>query len=129
MNNMQLLGNVLHSRMEKTAGASVHTTAELGTINANMSLSTDSLQSPIPKGDYMVDIRLSCDTYDTNSTVHSHNGGTHSGHVGGDGSHEHNGGAHTHRIPSEFRALKPGDRVLVIWCGHEPVVTAIIASS
>lgn len=129
MNNMQRLGNVFHDRMKKTAGSSVPTTVELGTINANMSLSTDSLQSPIPKGDYMVDITLASSTYNTSSTTHTHSGGSHGGHTSGSGEHSHSGGEHSHRLPDAFRALQPGDRVMVMWCGHEPIVTAIVVSS
>lgn len=127
--NLQRLGDTLSGRMTKTAGAAVPATTELGTINSNLSLSADSLGTPIPKGAYMVDIRLSCSTYNTSSTTHSHSGGTHSGHQLGDGSHNHTGGEHKHRIPEEFRALQPGDRVLINWCGYEPVVVAIVVSS
>ena len=147
MNNKERLGSVLDGRMKKTSGAAVPTSVELGTINSNLSLTTDSLQSPIPKGEYMVDIRLSGGTYDTSSTTHTHGGGdhVHSGgdhshsdsshsHSGGDhthsgGDHTHGGGDHTHRLPEEFRLLKAGDRVLVAWCGNEPIVIAIVVSS
>lgn len=58
--NMELLGNVLAKRMYKAAGAANPTTLELGTINSNNSLTTDSL-GPIPKGDYLIgaDLNLS----------------------------------------------------------------------
>lgn len=129
MNNKERLGNVLDGRMKRTSGAAVPTCVELGTINNNMSLSTDSLQSPIPRGDYMIDARLGCSTYDTSSTTHSHSGGSHGGHEGGSGDHSHSGGEHTHRLPDNFRALKAGDRVMVAWCGNEPIVVAIVVSS
>ena len=48
--NIQSLGDTLSGRMKKTAGAAVPTTIELGTINGNVSLSTDSLTTPIHKG-------------------------------------------------------------------------------
>lgn len=147
--NIQRLGDTLAGRMKKTASGAIPTTVELGIINANLSLTTDSLKTPIPRGDYMVDIRLKCSTYRTSEEIHSHDGGDHyhdggdhahsgcgfgSGHSGG--SHDHNGGGHTHiggshdhRLPEEFRGLKAGDRVLVVWCGNEPVVTNILVSS
>jgi hypothetical protein len=133
MNNMQRLGNVLASRMKTTSAAAVPMTIELGTINSNLSLTTDSLPTPIPKGDYMINIMLASDTYRTSSESHSHSGGSHS-HSGGDhshsgGSHSHSGGDHDHALPDVFRALKAGDRVLVAWCGNEPVVIAIVVSS
>ena len=140
--NIQKLGNTLNARMQKVSGAAVPTTVELGTINANLSLTTDGLRSPIPKGSYMVDIRLAADTYRTEKTVHTHDGGSHT-HSGGEhaqeagngahshsgGEHTHSGGSHDHRLPDEFRGLKAGDRVLVVWCGFEPVVVAIVKAS
>ena len=128
--NLERLGATLDGRMKKTSGAAVPTTIELGVINGNLSLTTDSLKSPIPKGEYMVDIRLAAGSYDTSSTTHSHSGGQHSGHeMGENGSHSHSGGAHTHQLPAAFRGLQSGDRVLVAWCGNEPIVIAIVVSS
>ncbi len=127
--NMQRLGETLSGAMRKTAGAMVPTTLELGTINGNLSLSTDSLKTPIPKGDYMVNITLASETYDTEETTHTHDGGEHEGHKSGDGGHSHEGGEHVHRLPEVFRGLLPGDRVLVAWCGYEPVVIAILVGS
>lgn len=133
MNNMQRLGNVLADRMKNTSAAAVPMTLELGTINGNLSLTTDSIPTPIPKGDYMINLILASDTYNTSSESHSHSGGSHS-HSGGDhshsgGSHSHDGGEHSHELPSVFRTLKAGDRVLVAWCGNEPVVIAVVVSS
>ena len=126
--NLQRLGDTLAGRMKKTASGAVPTTVELGIINANLSLTTDSMKSPIPKGDYMVDIRLKATTYRTSKETHSHDGGSHS-QFAGSGLHSHDGGEHDHALPEEFRALKAGDRVLVVWCGNEPVVTNILSSS
>lgn len=126
--NLQRLGDTLTGRMKKTANGAIPTTVELGIINANLSLTTDSLKTPIPKGDYMVDIRLKCETYNTSEETHHHSGGEH-GQYAGSGHHTHADGAHSHRIPEEFRMLKAGDRVLVVWCGNEPVVTTIVVSS
>lgn len=139
--NMQRLGDTLNSRMRKTAGAAVPMNLELGIINDNLSLTTDSLRSPVPKGQYMVNILLTGE-YQTSSEEHTHDGGshTHSGgahtqetgsgtHTHDGGNHSHSGGAHSHRLPEEFRALKSGDRVLVAWCGNEPVIIAVVKSS
>lgn len=119
MNNKERLGSVLDGRMKETSGAAVPTAIELGTINGNLSLTTDSLQSPIPKGEYMIDARLASNSYETSSAAHTHSGGSHS----------HSGGEHSHQLPEVFRALNAGDRVLVAWCGNEPVVIAIVVSS
>lgn len=131
--NMQRLGETLSNRMKKTSAAAIPTSVELGTIGSNLSLITDSIPTPIPKGDYMINLILASDTYNTSSETHSHSGGSHS-HSGSDhshsgGSHSHDGGAHSHELPSVFRSLKQGDRVLVVWCGNEPVVVAVVVSS
>ena len=101
--NIQRLGNTLANRMKKTADAAVPTTLELGRIRDNLSLTTDSLRSLIPKGEYMVNLMLTCT--------------------------EGNGGDGGYELPSNFRGLKEGDRVLVAWCGNEPVIIAVVVSS
>ncbi len=140
--NMQLLGDTLAAQMSRAAGAAVPTMLELGTINSNLSLTTDSISGQIPKGEYMVTLTLAGGSYDTSSTAHTHSGGSHA-HSGGEhaqytgsgshthsgGEHTHSGGAHTHRLPAGFRALQAGDRVLVAWCGNEPVVISVVTSS
>lgn len=134
--NIQRLGDTLTGKMKQTAGAAVPKTIELGVINGDLSLTTDSIKTAIPKGDYMVPLSLTHDTYysynELNSSAsapHVHNGGQHGGHEGGDGTHTHNDGLHDHRVPSVFRGLKSGDRVLVAWVGHQPVVVDIVVSS
>ena len=119
--NLQRLGSTLADRMKKTAGAAALITAEMGTINRDMSLSVDSVKKAIPKGDYMINISLSSSSYNTSSESHTHDGGLLIGTI--------DGGSHSHRLPSVFRALKAGDRVLVIWCGFEPIVVSIITQS
>lgn len=98
--NTQRLGSVLSRRMKATAGAAVPTTMELGRIGGNLSLTTDSLRAAIPRGEYMVNIMLT-------------------------GSKTINGES----LPNSLRSLSAGDRVLVAWCGNEPVVIAIVTGS
>ena len=111
--NMQRYGEVLSDRMKKTSGAAARITTELGTINSNLSLSTDSLPTPIPKGDYMINGLLTGDSYETSSDTHSH-----------EDVEEY---THTHTLT--LGPLKSGDRVLVMWCGNEPVVVAVVVGS
>ena len=110
--NIQRLGAALSDRMKRTAGAAVPTCLELGAITANLSLVTDGLRVSIPRGEYLVNITLASETYRTSADTHSHSGGE-----------------HTHRLPENFGALKAGDRVLVAWCGSEPVVVAVVTAS
>lgn len=104
--NVQKLGTILEDRMKGTAKGATTVTAELGTINRNKSLSVDSVKKAIPKGSYMVNIALASSSYKTTSVSN-----------------------HSHGLPSVFRGLKAGDRVLVVWCGFEPIVVAIVAKS
>ena len=117
--NMQRLGATLADRMKKTSAAAVPMALELGTIGSDLSLTTDSLRVPIPKGDYLINLMLAGNSYRTSSEAHTHSGADHS----------HSGGEHSHALPSAFRSLKSGDRVLVAWCGNEPVVVAVVVSS
>lgn len=98
--NMQRLGAVLANRMKQTSNAAVPTTIELGTVNANLSITPDSLRVPIPKGDYMVNYLLS-------------------------GASTGSAEDHSHTLPS----LRPGNRILIAWCGNEPVVVAVVVGS
>lgn len=130
--NIQRLGEVFAGRMKKTARDMTPTSIELGVINSNLSLTTDSLKTPIPKGDYMVNLLLAGQEEETSSEEHEHSGGGHT--HGGEGEtsptegeHDHDGGEHKHTVT--MRSLQAGDRVLVAWCGHEPVVVAVVVSS
>ena len=125
--NSQRLGAALSNRMKKTADGAVPTTIELGVVNSNFSITTDSLQAEIPKGDYMVNLMLT-GSRNTSTESHTHSGGNHA-QYSGSGSHTHTDGAHSHALPVSFRGLQAGDRILVAWCGDEPVVIAIVTSS
>lgn len=110
--NIQRLGDGLSGRMKRTAQESVPTTLELGRINGDMSLTVDGLSNTIPNGSYMVSLWLTHDTYFSYDEVNSIEVEP-----------------HYHRAPSVFRSLEPGDRVLVAWVGHEPIVLTIVTSS
>lgn len=123
--NIQRLGDTLSDRMVKSSNAAVPVTVELGIINSDMSLSTDSLSGKIDPRDYMIDLRLTHKNYYTYDEMNSSAKAPHH-HSGGD--HVHDDGLHDHRVPSVFRRLEPGDRVLVLWVGHEPIIVSIIVS-
>lgn len=118
MNAKEALGNTLSQRMSDVSRGAVGVYLELGYITSSMGLSVARFPEEIPKGEYMVDITLYSDTYDTLTSTHIHSDG-----------HTHDGGSHVHRIPLCFRKIQPGDHVLVAWVGTEPVVTMIVQSS
>lgn len=110
--NVQRLSAALSSRMSRTARDAQHTFMELGVINGELALVTDSFKVPIPKGDYMLALTLTGagtapGIFETKS--------------GGDG--------HKHQLAEVFREVKANDRVLVAWCGNEAVVVAIVVPS
>lgn len=132
--NIQRLGETLSGRMKKTASAAVPTTLELGIINGNLSLTVDSIGTPIPQADYMVALHLTHENYysynelnSSRNAPHHHAGGEHA-QCEGSGFHTHDDGLHDHRVPSVFRRLKAGDRVLVAWIGHQPVIVDIVVA-
>ena len=104
-NNMNRLGEVFTRQMLRAVKSNTQATLELGTINRDLSLSVDGLTGRIDRGDYMIDIRLTHDDYDTDDTL-----------------------VHNHRLPSPFRKPRAGDRVLVAWVGFEPIIVAIVVA-
>lgn len=111
--NMEALGEVLNDFMKKTVRANQTVGIELGTIQAGYSLKTDHFLMPIPAGEYMVceniQLRLETSRESSGSTAQA------------DG-HAH-AFPHTHIVE---RCLQPGDRVLVVWAGREPVVVDVV---
>lgn len=127
--NTKRLAHVLANRMKETSNAAVRTTVELGTYNMDGSITPDSLRARIPKGEYMINFMLTNDIYTSSEDI-SISGGSHGGHESGSGSHEHNNvGEHNHRLPAKLFPLMAGDRILIAWCGTEPVVIAKVTRS
>ena len=126
--NTDRLCAALTGQMTRSAKSNLPMGPELGVIGPRLSLIPDSLRKPIPKGSYLVDLTLTHPDYNVQVTTHIHQGGAHGGHQGGSGTHNHSDGDHTHRIPDVFRGLQEGDRVLLVWCGNEPVVLAIVTT-
>ena len=114
--NMQRLSTTLSNRMKKTADGAVPTTIELGTVNDDLSITPDSLREAIPKGDYMINIMLT-----GNQTTETADAD--------DGDETETEETDSQTLPPSFRDICSGDRVLIAWCGNEPVVIAIVISS
>lgn len=132
---MNRLANVLAGRMREQAAVISHPIVDYGEIQADGSLLTDDYPIPIPHGDYLVCRGLTLGkagaalcTITPEGGTHTHDGGAHGGHEGGDGSHTHEGGKHGHTVPvpEKLRGLSSGDRVLVVWRGSDAVVVDII---
>jgi len=131
MNNLTALAELLNSQMQKVRKAGERVYIEFGTIGGELELTVDSLRDVIPKGDYLVSLHLVGLTGDDLRSIviaHDHAGGEHS-QLGGSGNHEHHDGEHYHVLPFQLRGIKPGDRVLVVWVGGQPVVVDILAGS
>lgn len=109
-NPIEELGELFDNTMKGRIRANERPILELGTINSNLALQVDSLGNAIPKGEYMVALRLKLSSL-TLTTASSN--------------------VHTHsvKLPEELRGLNAGDRVLVAWAGNEPVVIDVVASS
>lgn len=138
MNAIEQFGLNMTAQARRVADAGKDTAPELGIINGDWSLSVASLSNPIPKGEYMVSLHLKTEntggqlTTTANDGTHSHGpSGGHSQYEGS-GVHSHtNEGPHTHvvLVGATIRGVQPGDRVLVIWVGTEPVVVDIVVNS
>lgn len=126
--NIERFGSLMSNRMKETANEAIPTTAEFAHVNQDMSITPASLGIPIPKGEYMVNLMLT-GVKVTNEVEHTHGGGGHGEHLSGDGVHMHSGGKHSHALPSSLRGIEPGDTVVIVWCGNEPVVLAIAVKS
>lgn len=140
MSNKEKLGLAINNRMQKVISARNTPIAELGEITESLGLKVGSLGNTIPKGDYMVSRHLAYGAKDKTLTTtkagqgkHGHGPSGSHGQYSGDGTHSHPAteGAHVHDIliPETMRSLKAGDRVLVVWCDNEPIVTDILVSS
>lgn len=138
MNEIEQFGLNMTAQARRVSDAGKDASPELGTINGDFSLAVGSLGNPIPKGEYMVSLHLHTAntgeqlTTTANDGLHSH--GPSGGHSQAqyDGVHSHtNEGPHTHEVlvSDTIRGVQPGDRVLVIWVGTEPVVVDIVVNS
>ena len=81
---------------------------DFGTIQSNMSLTTNQFPQPIPQSDYMVCRQLTLGSMDTplTSTINS--------------------AEKTVLVPEKMRSIKAGDRVLVAWIGDDICIIDII---
>lgn len=110
MDNFERVGRAIASRTKATFNSMSSVTTEFGIIQDNLSLRVTGISDPIPKGSYMLDIRLAGKSYKTGEAYVD-------------------GGRHRHDMPEEFRGIRAGDRVAVMWIGNEPVVVAIVTES
>lgn len=98
--NTKRLATVLSDRMKETSGAFSRPYVELGVYNEDDSITPDSLRIAIPKGEYMINFMLTDDQLTSEELYHEH------------------------EIPDKLAPLKANDRILIAWCGNEPVVIA-----
>lgn len=131
MSYFAALTELFHNQMQRIQRAGTETGFELGVIKSDLSLSVDSLKDPVPKEEYLLSLHLTGLTGNELHSIaiaHQHAGGGHVQAVG-DGVHTHADGTHHHVLPEPLRGIRPGDRVLVVWAGNQPVVLDIVVSS
>ena len=126
MNEIEKFGKLMNQRARQVAGAYKDAPPELGVINGDWSLSVSSLSNTIPKGEYMVTLHLKTENTNENLTITATDG-AHS-HVQSSSQVE---GDHSHvvLVGETIRGIQPGDRVLVVWVGTEPIVVDIVVDS
>lgn len=109
MTEIEKLGLTFNKRAHQVQKATKGLTPEIGTITGSLGLHVNSVSNTIPKGAYLIarDLTLGKkgDKFETSS------------------------GGYTVPIPEKMASVKSGDRVLVIWCGNEPVVVSVLEES
>jgi len=108
-NGINRLARVVQGRTNKIVN-NKGLTIDLGTIQEDYSLLTDSYDIPIPAESYLILENLSIieDTFATTESA-------------GDPVH-----THTIKTPEKLKAIKPSDRVLVNWVGSDAIVVGKI---
>ena len=123
ISEMEKLGNTLNDRMNKVFSGRSSIVAELGTITSDGGLKVPSLSNTIPKGDYLINKTINRSASDT-----AHGSGSDKITVPDHGSFTVTIGMDiTVTIP--ICPMGPGDRVLVLWCGNDPIVAAVLKDS
>ena len=109
MNAFDRLGRTLQAQMNNAVNDGKSILIEYGTITIAR------FDTVIPKGEYLIDKRLSIDYKPEIEVVTSLS----------------DGHSHTVKIPitEGIERIKAGDRVLVCWIDVDPIVVAVIVSS
>lgn len=115
MDSFEKLCQTMSRQMERTYQANSSVTAELGTITSNLDLKVQRFDTPIPKGEYLIDNRLAID-YKPETEVTTLPADGHS---------------HKVKIPltEGIAKIKAGDTVLVCWVGTDPIIVAVVVNS
>lgn len=113
MDGFEKLGQTLSGHMSSTFEAKNRVCAETGVINADFSLQIPRFTTAIPKEDYRISKGLCVDYAPVVATTTG----------GGEGPHTH---SVTIKFPDKLEKIKPGDEVLVMWIGNEPVIAAVL---
>lgn len=111
MNAFDRLGRTLQAQMNNAVNEGRSVLIEYGTITSDFGLKVTRFDTVIPKGEYLIDKRLSIDYKPEIEVVTGH--------------------SHTVKIPitEGIERIKAGDRVLVCWIDVDPIVVAVIVSS
>ena len=122
------LAGTIQKRMGQVANYGKTPTVELGNIMGDMSLKVDSNPAnPFPPFDYMVCRHYWLDESESPPFTKTKKAGLHQHPIASN--HQHpEAGLHEHigLFPKGLRPIEPGDRVLVVWAGSEPIVVDIV---
>lgn len=102
--NIEKLGETLQGRMHTVKKTGSSALLELATITSSLALEPDQSPGPIPKGEYSICRTVSDKVMKKEKVV--------------------TGSVYMEDI--RYQKLKDGDRVLIAWCGNEPVVIDLI---
>lgn len=114
MDSFDRICQTLQKQTDKTVNGNTSVSFEFGNIMSDLSLKVTRFDTPIPKGEYFIDNRLSID-YKPETEVETETANNHS---------------HNVKIPlaEGISRIKTGDRVLVCWVDIDPVILAVVVS-
>ena len=115
MDGFDRLAASLQSQTKKMIGGSAKIQLEVGTITTDFGLSISRFPTAIPKGEYLIDKRLSINYKpETTITTSSAEGHTHSVSI---------------PLLEGIAQIQPGENVLVCWNGADAIVVSVLTDS
>lgn len=115
MDAFERIAQTMQQQMGNTYNANSTVTVELGSITSNLDLKVSRFDTPIPKGEYLIDKRLAINYKPDIEVITSISN-----------NHRHNV---TIPLTEGIARIRPNDTVLVCWVGIDPVIVAVLVNS